>query len=92
MGDYISLSNDDISNDYEPVYATLHFYYDDPESMRRFKLCNQAGDMALAIWSLDNDLRNKWKHGKASDQMMTIVQVRAMLWDNLDSYGIDLGE
>ena len=75
-----------------PVYATLHFYYDDPDSMKRFELCNQAKDFKDAIRDFDTELRRRWKYGEKGVQMMTVEQARGLLWASLNRYDINLDE
>ena len=79
-------------DDMEPVYATLHFYYDNPESMRRFRACNQAEDVRSAIREYDNELRRRWKYGDRGVQMMTVEQARGLLWASLKRYGVNLDD
>jgi ATP sulfurylase len=79
-------------NGIEPVYASLHFYYDDPDSMRRFRECNQAADVKLALWAFDTELRRRWKYGKESEQGMTVAEVRSLLWETLNERGINLDD
>jgi hypothetical protein len=85
-------------DDYEPVYATLHFYYNDPDSMRRFRLCNQAEDTRLALWEYDNKLRAFVKHGVENsiyadqEPEEVIRMVRELFHSYLGDYGIDLTE
>ena len=93
--------------DYEPVYATLHFYYNDPDSMRRFRLCNQAEDLKLVLWGLDRWLRCETKYGITDEFMRSVmrtndterevaedalVAVRKELHRICNDYGIDLTE
>ena len=92
------LSNDHKPHDIEPVYATLHFYHNDPDSMRRFRLCNQAEGMKLVLWELDQWLRNKIKYNDAdlperqvSEEGLVLLQiVRDQLNDQCEDYGIDI--
>ena len=44
--------------DLSPVYATLHFYYDDPDSMKRMQVCLEAQDVLCAIEDFERWLRN----------------------------------
>jgi hypothetical protein len=69
----------------------MHFYTDDPDSMRRFRLCNQAEDMKLALWEYDNWLRN---HIKYSDGPLDLAFeiTRLHLHEVLTDHGIDLTE
>ena len=76
----------------ERVYAMLCFYNDDPDSMRRYRVCNQASSMIAAIWEFDNDLREIWKHGEDEDQLVLVEDVRSMLWDKLNQYEVNLYE
>jgi hypothetical protein len=86
--------------DFEPVYATLHFYYNDPDSMRRFRLCNQAEDLKLAMFEFDWWLRNRIKYNdsaideqRISEDGIEWLQIaRDQLWKRCADYGIDLTE
>ncbi|RKZ05684.1 hypothetical protein DRQ25_15620 [Candidatus Fermentibacteria bacterium] len=82
----------DQDDDMEPVYATLHFYYDNPESMRRFRACNQALDMRDALRDFDNELRRRWKYGEEGEQVMLVEQVRGLLWGTLKRHGVHLND
>ena len=73
-----------------PVYATLHFYYNDPDSMRRFRECNQAADVKLAIWEFDQKLRTRWRYGEEDQQTMLVKDVRSMMWAIFEDCGIHL--
>ena len=53
--------------DMEPVYATLHFYHDDPDSMRRYRECNQAGEVRDAVGEYAQWLHAKVKYGGDED-------------------------
>ena len=90
--DDIELSIDDKADEDERVYATLHFYHDDPDSKRRFKECNQAADVLCALMEFDEDLRRRWKYGDDGVQMMTVEQVRGLLFATLNRYDIPLGD
>jgi len=76
----------------EPVYATLHFYHDDPDSMRRLRECLDAPNVKSALWDFDQELRRRWKYGEESDQLMTVEQVRGLLCKTLAENGINLWE
>ena len=73
MGDILceyclsSLSDPDLPADHEPVYATLHFYYDDQDSMERFRVCNQAEDVKNALHDYARWLHDKIKYGGDED-------------------------
>ena len=72
------------------VYGALYFYYDDPDSMKRFELCNQAEAFKDAIRSFDDELRRRWKYGEEAAQMMTVEQVRGLLFATLNRYDLYL--
>ena len=72
--------------------VSLHFYYDNPSSMRRYRECNQAADVKLALWEFDQELRRRYKYGEEGEQMMLVDQVRGMLWKMLHDHGIDLDD
>lgn len=69
-----------------PVYATLHFYYGDPDSMRRYRLCNNAEYMMIALYELDRWLRNEIKYNDKEE----LSAARDQLMDLCDEYEIDL--
>ena len=83
------LSSDDDAM--SPVYATLHFYYDDPDSMRRFRECNQAADVKCAIRQFDQWLRDQVKHYDRED-VETLQEVRDQLWRAFGEYGVNLDD
>ena len=74
--------------DMTPVYATLHFYYDDPDSMRRYKRCNDAETVCIALSEYDNWLRNRIKYDNreelqpARDALYRIFDEFAVGWDD----------
>lgn len=85
----------DEERDYEdmtPVYATLHFYYDDPDSMRRMRECMDAPKVKAALWSFDQNLRNRWKYGDEDKQTMSIEEVRDLLYCILGDHFVDLDD
>jgi hypothetical protein len=88
--DHVS-SIDDIPDDHEPVYATLHFYYDDPDSMRRFRECNQAADVKSALWKYDRWLRDQLKYHERDDREGLQV-ARDRLWIVFGEHGINLDD
>jgi hypothetical protein len=76
----------------EPVYATMHFYYNDEDSMSRYRACNQALDVRAALREFDNALRSIEKYGGDEKQIIPVTKVRAMLYGELKYYGINLDE
>jgi len=79
--------SDDEERDLEPVYATLHFYYNDPDSMRRMKECLDAPKWKSAVWEFDNWLRSRIKYG---DGGVADEVIRAHLHTIFGEYGIDI--
>ena len=73
------------AEDMEPVYATLHFYYNDPESMRRFRKMQQVDDYAGVLFEFDQWLRSKIKYGEHDEYQ----PVRDEFWKFCEHYGID---
>ena len=69
----------DNNDDYEPVYATLHFYYDDPDSMARYKACNEALDVLRAVEDFERWIRNTIQQSDTSDSIF-LENVRASLF------------
>lgn len=89
----------DEDRDLEPVYATLHFYYNDPDSMRRMKECLDAPKWKSAVWEFDRWMRNRIKYNPdseddplyISDDGITWLQAaREQLCMRLEDHGIDI--
>ena len=76
---------EDPPDDMEPVYATLHFYYDNPDSMRRFRKMQQIDDYAGVLFELDQWLRNKIKYEEHEEYQ----PARDEFWKFCEYYGID---
>jgi len=72
--------------------VTWTFYIDDPEGERRLRECLNAPRVRSALWRFDQDLRSRWKYGEDSEQMMTVEQVRELLWEILNENNVDLEE
>ncbi len=82
--------------------VSLHFYYDDPDSMRRYRECNQAADVKLALWNFINDPEDgihnivKWKRDPAFWEGMTGYSVLAWVEERLaevfEVHGVDWEE
>ena len=70
--------------DMTPVYATLHFYYDDPDSMRRYKRCNDAEMVCIALSEYDNWLRSRIKY----DEREELQPARDALYRIFDEFGV----
>ena len=85
--------------DVELVYATLHFYHDDPDSMRRYRECNQAADVKLALWNFLHDPKDgihnivRWGHNpafwKGMDGYDTLAWVEERLAEVFEAHGAD---
>jgi len=75
--------------DYDPVYATLHFYYNDPDSMRRMRECLDAPKWKSAVWDFDQWLRSEIKYHGAGEDAQTIRDHLHVLFDE---QGIDIWE
>ena len=69
----------------EQVYATLYFYADDPDSMRRFRLCNKAEDVMIVLFSLDQWLRHEIKYNDREELQVA----RDKLWGLCNEYEVD---
>ena len=77
----------------EPVYATLHFYYGDDDSMRRFRLCNEAEDVRLAIWVFNQWLWDEIKYEDDDSVRREILEeVRTQLLNVFEERGLDIHE
>ena len=89
MGDILCedclASEDYCAEDMEPVYATLHFYHNDPESMRRFRKIQQVDDYAGALFEFDQWLRTQIKYAEHDEYQ----PVRDEFWKFCEYYGID---
>ena len=71
--------------DYEPVYATLHFYHDDPESMRRFRKIQKTDDFSGVLFEFDQWLRSEIKYHEHEEYQ----PVRDEFWRFCDERGVD---
>ena len=66
---------------------TFHFYYDDPDSMRRLDECMKASDFKSVLFQLDQWLRNQIKY---VDRDHTVLQeIRDRFWEICETYSID---
>jgi len=74
-------------DDIEPVYATLHFYHNDPDSMRRMRECLDAPKWKSAVQEFDQWLRNEIKHHEAGEDAQTIRDYLHVLFNE---HGIDI--
>ena len=83
--DYNASSNDDKPDDCEPVYATLHFYYSDPDSMRRYNLCNKAEDLKGILFEYDQWLRAEIKYHEKEE----LQPARDGFWEICNAYEVD---
>ena len=83
--EYKSIDIEDI--DMDPVYATLHFYYNDPDSMFRYKQCMQAPNVYSAVYDYVEWLHNKTKHCGDEDNKQQLEEA----WNKLFEYFSDLG-
>ena len=70
--------------DMEPVYATLHFYYNDPESMSRFHRIQQVDDAFAVLFDFDMWLRGRIKYADNDE----LCQIREEFWKICNDYGI----
>lgn len=77
-----------VDMDMEPVYVTLHFYYNDSDSMRRYKLVNKAQDMSTILFDLDQWLRSKIKY----EDMDELQPARDKLWEFAGYFDYDIWE
>ena len=77
--------------DVELVYATLHFYHGNPESMRRFREVNQAADVKAVLCEYDRWLRDQLKYHKRDDAEGLRV-ARDRLWMVLGEWSVGLDD
>ena len=84
MTDQFDLTDEDL----EPVYATLHFYHDDPESMRRFRECLDAPDVKAAVRDFHEWLRRQ-SDSENAEYAYAIDQVRERLFEVFNDRGLD---
>jgi hypothetical protein len=66
-----------LPEDLEPVYATLHFYYNDPDSMGRLQACHDAPKVLQAVEDFERWLREV---GDADWETLPIESVRDKLF------------
>jgi len=103
--DHNSQSNDhkphyyDPLDDLEPVYATLHFYYNDPDSMRRMRECLDAPKWKSAVQEFDQWMRNRLKYNPDSETAPLYISEEGIVWleiareqlnMRLEDYGINI--
>ena len=69
-----------------------HFDIQKPEGERRLRECLDAPDVKGALSEFDNELRRRWKYGEDEAQMMTVEQVRGLLWATLKRWKVDLDD
>ena len=75
--------------DYEPVYATLHFYYNDPDSMRRMRECLDAPKWKSAVREFDQWIRGLVKYGEVT---VNEESIRERFHVIFGEHGIDIWE
>ena len=71
----------------EPVYATHHFYANDPDSMRRYKIHNDAETVLSAVWAFAEWLRQQIKY-----ENKQYYHVREALYSAFESRGVSWEE
>ena len=74
-----------VDDDTEPVYATLHFYYNDQESMRRFRKIQRVDDFSGVLFEFDQWLRYQIKYAEYDEYQ----PVRDEFWKFCEHYGVD---
>ena len=72
--------------------VTWKFNIEQPEGIRRLRECLDAPDVKGALSEFDNELRRRWKYGEEAAQMMTVEQVRGLLWNTLNRWGVNLDD
>ena len=65
--------------------ASMHFYFDDIESMRRYRKINKTDDVYGALREFEEWLRGKIKYGEMDEYQ----PVRDVFWNICTDYGID---
>ena len=105
LDDNTELSNDHKPHDFEPpddlepVYATLHFYYNDPDSMRRMRECLDAPKWKSAVQEFDRWMRNRIKYNPDSETDPLYISEEGIVWleiareqlnMRLEDYGINI--
>ena len=93
------LSDDSTPDEDERVSVMFCFYHDDPESMRRYRIMNQAEDVRLALWDFINGIENgihnivKWERDPAFWEGMsgydTLAWVEERLAEVFEAHGVD---
>ena len=90
LDDNTELSNDnkphcfEPSDDLEPVYATLHFYYNDPDSMRRMRECLDAPNVSGCVREFEEWLRRVIDY----DEPTSLEDVRNELFKIFNQCGL----
>ena len=84
------MATDDVfyDDETEPVYASLHFYYNDPDSMRRFMECMSAPDMKEVLFQFSQWLRGQIRYAERGDED-TLVEVYDKFWNYCESCNVD---
>ena len=78
MSDNKTTSNDHY-DDMELVYASLHFYYNDSDSMSRFQQCMDAPRVLRAVEDFERKIHEILKYAKDPD-----------VWGEINGYaGLD---
>jgi hypothetical protein len=85
----IDFGEDIPDEDLDPVYATIHFYYNDPDSMARFRRVMKVEQIYFALQSFDNWMRGQIKH---CDEPPNAFEIREEFHKFLDHRGIDIWE
>ena len=86
--DYKSSPDDDPRSS----WVTWTFNIDQPEGARLLKECLDAPNVKTAVREFDEELRRRWKYGEEGAQMMTVEQVRGLLYSTLSRYDVNLDE
>ena len=66
----------------------FHFYYDDPDSMRRLDECMRAPDVKSVLWEFSQWLRYEIKYLDRDDET-TLHEVQDKLWETCKAYQVD---
>ena len=66
----------------------------DEDGVIRLKRTLQADDAYSALWDIQNDLRNRWKHGdyKHDETYQEVDAIREKFFNILDENGISMDD
>ena len=82
------IESDQFPDDYEPVYATFHFYHNDPDSMQRMRECLDAPRVKAAVRELEEWLKRQ-SDSENPEYAYAIDMAREKLFDIFNARGLD---